>query len=415
MTKLFAVIGKPVLHSKSPAIFKPLLNENEFYLRLAVDSCSEVISLASELPICGINITSPFKQEAFKIAKSHTDSAKATNAVNTLITDEERLGLNTDVDGVIGSLKNFQIKGKEVLILGAGGAASTAAYAVSLLGGKVLIWNRTKEKAVNLASKFEGEVFDPAIGTNAEIIISTVPSEARLFDESIITTSMIILDAVYGKKTWISNVAKEKNCNLISGETWLLEHAKTSASHLLKREVSLNIIKSDQRILSPKKIFLIGLMGAGKSACGKILAQKQNLAFIDLDSELESREGCSIQDLFINKGEEYFREKEAALLNEYHTAEGVFATGGGIVETQSCRSVLTSSNSINVWLWASSKTLESRIQSTGRPLADKLNSLSFSRIPLYAECADLFLSSENRSPEKCAERISYEICETWPH
>lgn len=415
MTKLFGVIGKPILHSKSPAIFTPLLNSNEFYLRLAVDSCSEAISLSSDLPLCGINITSPFKHEAFEIAKSYADSAMATKAVNTLIADEECLGLNTDVDGVKGALRNIQLKGKKVLILGAGGAASAAAYAVSLQGANLFFWNRTKEKAEYLASKFKGKIFNPDANTNVEIIISTIPSETKLFDESIINSSVIILDAVYGKNTWISKIGKEKNCLIIPGETWLLEHAKSSASSLLKREATLNQFKSDQRILSPKKIFLLGLMGAGKSTSGKILAQQRNLPFIDLDKEMELREKCSIKQIFLNKGEEYFRDREFELLKEYSSSDGVFATGGGVVEREASREILTSVSSINVWLWAKSKTLESRIQSTDRPLASKLTSLSSSRTPLYAECADLFLSSETRSPEKCAERISYEICETWSH
>lgn len=415
MTRIFGVIGKPVLHSKSPAVFKPVLNRSEYYLRFAADSCEEIISLKSKLPIAGINITSPFKNHSYNISESRSESSEQTKAVNTLTFNSQITGYNTDVDGVIGALKGTQVEGKKVLVLGAGGAARAACYAIKQLGGELFVWNRTNTKAEELAIKYNGKVFENSNNFKFDLIVSTVPSEEPLFNNSIINSSTTILDAVYGKVTWISNLAREINCKLISGETWLLKQANSAASIFLEREVKLGEIIFDYKKLNPKRIFLIGMMGSGKSTCGEILAKKQDLPFYDLDKEIEKREGATIPKIFNEKGEAYFREKESQILNELASSEGVFATGGGVIENQNSRELLKSAESINIWLWANDNTAKIRIDNSNRPLVNDLDFLLKRRIPLYAECTDLFLNSESRSPDQCVERISYEICETWPH
>jgi shikimate kinase len=78
------------------------------------------------------------------------------------------------------------------------------------------------------------------------------------------------------------------------------------------------------------KLFLIGLMGSGKSVMGKRISQSAQLPFIDLDNEIEKEEGMKIQEIFSKKGEDYFRTLEAAALRRHSEAEEfVMATGGG--------------------------------------------------------------------------------------
>lgn len=79
------------------------------------------------------------------------------------------------------------------------------------------------------------------------------------------------------------------------------------------------------------KIFLIGFMGAGKSLVGKHLAERLGLDFMDMDAVLEAKEGMSIQEVFLRKGENYFRKLEAASLRELDRLSNVIiATGGGM-------------------------------------------------------------------------------------
>lgn len=78
------------------------------------------------------------------------------------------------------------------------------------------------------------------------------------------------------------------------------------------------------------KLFLIGLMGSGKSVMGKRISQSVQLPFIDLDDEIEKEEGLKISEIFSTKGEDYFRTLEASALRRYsETKEFVMATGGG--------------------------------------------------------------------------------------
>lgn len=79
------------------------------------------------------------------------------------------------------------------------------------------------------------------------------------------------------------------------------------------------------------KIFLIGMPGSGKTTVGKLLAQKMEMPFIDLDVEIEKREGLKIKEIFADKGESYFREVESKVLKEVATRNTNFvvATGGG--------------------------------------------------------------------------------------
>lgn len=79
------------------------------------------------------------------------------------------------------------------------------------------------------------------------------------------------------------------------------------------------------------KIFLIGLPGSGKTTIGRALAERLAIPFVDLDAEVENKEGCSVAQIFEKKGEPYFRQAEASVLREISTRYDSFvmATGGG--------------------------------------------------------------------------------------
>ncbi len=78
-----------------------------------------------------------------------------------------------------------------------------------------------------------------------------------------------------------------------------------------------------------KPVYLCGFMGCGKSTVGKLLAKKLGKEFIDLDEYIEEREGMTIPEMFEQKGEAFFRERETAALSELPPSAGVVATGGG--------------------------------------------------------------------------------------
>ncbi|MBS1558174.1 MAG: shikimate kinase [Bacteroidetes bacterium] len=165
------------------------------------------------------------------------------------------------------------------------------------------------------------------------------------------------------------------------------------------------------------KIFLIGLPGSGKTTLGKTLAEKLNLPFVDLDTEIEKSEGKTVQQLFIEKQEANFREVESATLKKYCAAktEFVMATGGG------APCFFDNMNTMNqagttIYLDVPASTIALRMQPSdlvNRPLfaevkpgqiKNKIESLRLLRLPFY-EKAHFRFSSETISTENILQKI----------
>ncbi len=119
-------------------------------------------------------------------------------------------------------------------------------------------------------------------------------------------------------------------------------------------------------------IFLIGMMGSGKSTVGRLLAKKLSLLFVDLDLEIEAGEGLTIADIFNNHGVERFRELETEYLENVIRQSGqVIATGGGIILDHDNRQRIIS-NGVAVLLRCQMKTLADRLQNIhDRPLLNR--------------------------------------------
>ena len=153
------------------------------------------------------------------------------------------------------------------------------------------------------------------------------------------------------------------------------------------------------------RIFLVGLMGAGKTTVGRALAQRCGLRFVDSDHEIERREGCTIAELFARDGEAAFRDIEAAVIDELTQLDGiVLATGGGAVLRESSRAALHARGSV-VYLRASPDELANRTRhDRSRPLLQgvdaraRLRELFRARDPLYREVAHFVIDTGRPSP-----------------
>jgi len=151
---------------------------------------------------------------------------------------------------------------------------------------------------------------------------------------------------------------------------------------------------------SAKNIFLVGLMGAGKTTIGRQLAQALGKEFIDSDHEIEARTGVNIPLIFELEGEGGFREREAAMLDELTGRENVvLATGGGAVLREENRYRLKQRGTV-VYLQADvEQLLERTRKDKNRPLLQtddpesRLTRLLQEREPLYLELADLVVNT----------------------
>ncbi len=162
----------------------------------------------------------------------------------------------------------------------------------------------------------------------------------------------------------------------------------------------------------PKNLFLVGPMGAGKSAVGRQLARLLHLDFVDSDDEIESRTGVDIPFIFEKEGEEGFRKREAAAIDDLSQREGVvLATGGGAVINAENRSRLGARGYV-VYLYTTvDQQLERTQRGRERPLLDNadprkvLEDFMEIRDPLYREIADLVIETDGRRVKAVAKQI----------
>jgi shikimate kinase len=167
----------------------------------------------------------------------------------------------------------------------------------------------------------------------------------------------------------------------------------------------------------PKNIFLVGPMGAGKSAVGRQLARTLHLSFVDSDDEVEARTGVDIPFIFEKEGEEGFRKREAAAIDDLTKVDGVvLATGGGAIINAESRSRLGGRGFV-VYLYTSvEQQLARTTKGRERPLLESgddrrkiLDELLEQRDPLYREIADLVVETDGRKVHSVANEIVEQI------
>lgn len=167
-----------------------------------------------------------------------------------------------------------------------------------------------------------------------------------------------------------------------------------------------------------KKIFLVGPMGAGKTTIGKQLAEALSMDFMDSDHEIETRTGVTIPHIFDVEGEEGFRRREEAMIDELTQKQNiVLATGGGAVVREINRQHLENRGTV-IYLHASiDQLLERTARDKNRPLLQtenpraKLEELMAVREPLYRQIADIVIDTEQQPVTRVVKRIEQKLQE----
>ncbi|MDF2439908.1 MAG: shikimate kinase [Abditibacteriota bacterium] len=172
-----------------------------------------------------------------------------------------------------------------------------------------------------------------------------------------------------------------------------------------------------------RPVFLIGFMGCGKSSVGRFVARRLKAPFVDLDTCIEEHAGMSIAKLFATQGEDAFRCIETQVLAKSARQIAIIATGGGVVTREQNRAILKQASQAGaasvVYLRARPETLATRIrrQPGVRPLIDgqstlnhaqtaaRVQELLAARAPLYEECADSIIDTDNCSFDEIAGLI----------
>lgn len=163
-------------------------------------------------------------------------------------------------------------------------------------------------------------------------------------------------------------------------------------------------------------IFLVGLMGAGKTTVGKLLAQHLDKQFVDCDREIECRSGASIPLIFEIEGEAGFRRRESRMLDDLTARDNlVLATGGGAVLSGSNRKLLKSRGTVVYLrasvheLWLRTRHDKNRPLLQGTDVRSKLRSLYAQRDPLYREVADIIVDSSSQSVRMLVLQVEHAL------
>jgi shikimate dehydrogenase len=433
----------------SPVIFRELFRASgakAAYLRVAASGAAEALFVFRALGMRGMNLTSPLKEEAAPLADELSPGARVLGAVNCLLPLQGGgiRGCNTDPQGVLGGLaaRGAAIAGKRCLVLGAGGAGKAAAFALKSAGGEVVIANRTRSRAdevaalLGCASASLDELAE--LASRAEVIVSTLESGALPDPETWFPVGggAAVLDADY-KDGRLSRFAAARGHIAASGADWLAGQALPAYELFMGGAapaigaaspggLAALLARSPRAYEKGRKIAMVGLMGAGKTQVGRALAALLGAGFVDSDREIETEAGRSVSELFAAEGESGFRAREARVLDRITSIPGaaVISTGGG-APTASALAALLAERCTVVWLYVTPGTAAARAR--GGPRADsgaalaarpllaggdpeaRLAFLEAERRGAYAACAELLVSTEGRSIAETAEVILDEI------
>ncbi|MBQ1311163.1 MAG: shikimate kinase [Blautia sp.] len=161
-----------------------------------------------------------------------------------------------------------------------------------------------------------------------------------------------------------------------------------------------------------RNLFLIGFMGAGKSAAAKKLHTMYGYEVVEMDSEIEQSQGKSISGIFRDEGEAYFRRLETELLKSFSGKEGyVVSCGGGAAMREENVAEMKKNGKV-VWLTASPGTIYERVKnSSSRPLlagnmnVEYISGLMAEREEKYRNAADIVIDTDSRSLKEICEEI----------
>jgi len=234
-TKVYGVAGNPVRSSLSPVMMNTAFRRetvNAVYLALQTGRLSDLLKLVAEIPIQGLSVTMPLKQEIMAhLERTDPLSAKigACNTVLRVPSGENAgklFGFNTDVAGIVGPLeKRLALRDAKVLVLGAGGAARAAVFGLRDKGAEVFILNRTPETAQKLARQSGSRSIrkDALPKTSFDAIVNATPvgmagNKAAPILEAKDLNTRLVFDLVYNPlETALLRLARQMSIPIITG------------------------------------------------------------------------------------------------------------------------------------------------------------------------------------------------------
>jgi shikimate dehydrogenase len=270
-TRLCAVLGSPIRHSASPAMHNAAFAElglNWRYLafEVAPENLRAAIEGAKAMNFAGFNLTVPHKLLALDLVDELTDSAKKWGAVNTIKFEADSsgkvrtIGHNTDVDGLANSLREdlkIQLRGKKVLLLGAGGAGRAAALKLASENvAELFLVNRTRSKVEEIAGEIKKQFssVNVSIGypkNSVDLLLNATSLGLKTEDESPLNENEFSLkrtravyDMIYRPaETKLLAAAKNAGCKTANGLGMLLHQGAKAFEIWTGRTAPLDVMR----------------------------------------------------------------------------------------------------------------------------------------------------------------------------
>lgn len=382
------LIAKKLGHSFSKPIHNALADYEYDYKELEE---SELDKFFEEKDFDGLNVTIPYKQTVMKYLDSISPEAQRIGAVNTIVNRNGILtGHNTDYYGFMYEIgeAGTEISGKDVVILGRGGASKTVVCVCEDLGAK----------SIRLLTRdsIPEDFYDGQIVINATPVGMFPDTGKSAVDITKFTRCEAVLDLIYNPaNTKLILDAKRMGIKTANGLGMLVAQAKKACEIFTDTQVDDKKIDAIRKNIEKqtKNIILIGMPGSGKSTVGKELSGRLGRPFFDSDDEI-TKLGKSPAEIIESEGEEAFRKTESDVLSELCKKSGcVIATGGGVV-TQERNFDIIHQNATVVFI----KRPVDELATDGRPLSqggeDKLKKMYEVRLPLYKKFSHIEIESQ---------------------
>lgn len=449
-----AVIGSPISHSLSPAIFAFISQDQGRALEYqAIEVKSDdhkkfLQDIIKSKGLVGLNITLPLKELFVNCSDKLSEAAKTIGAMNVLqIKDGLIYGHNTDAIGIEKTFQKagYDVKGKVCLLWGAGGSAKAASFVLGKLKAEtVYIYNRGnrgQDLAEHFSSHYPETTFnfinnlDLIKNESLDLMINSTPlgmqgheSGEEYFSKCKnlkFSQNALAFDLIYVPET-TDFLKAASHCGLAtvggmgmlidqalaSWEIWFGSVTNEEQLHVRLKSFLTGILKLR---FKSSPVYLAGFMGVGKSTVGRKLAELTRREFVDTDKVIEESINLSIAQIFSTKGEAEFRNLETTAIEQVSkTSNSIISLGGGSLNQELNRKFILSTG-ILVYLDADVKTLGQRIhdQGSNRPILEglkgeeqikKISSLLNERSPNYGK-AHLKVNTVGVS----AEQVSFDI------
>lgn len=388
----YGLIGEKLGHSFSKDIHERIA---DYTFDLIPLSKEEFKGFMEKKDFTALNVTIPYKKDVIPYLDEMDEHAKTIGAVNTIVNQDGKLkGYNTDFTGFLYMVKkhNVHMKGKKVLIIGNGGASAAIQAVVKheQAGTMVIVDVVAGNGAISYDEMFSSHL-------DAEIIINTSPigMYPRIgnapIDISMFHKCEAVMDVIYNPiLTRLCFEAQEMDIKRVNGLEMLIAQAKQSVEFFLDKKIDDQIIDDIYKDMLKERcnIVLIGMPSAGKTTIGKMLEERMQKEFIDLDDVIIEKAGKSIPEIFEESGEAGFRAIETEAAIEVSKLNNkIIATGGGTIKHKVNMDYLRQ-NGITIFI---DRDVDKLISSDpNRPLSkssDALAKMHAERLPLYQKYA----------------------------